>query len=93
MAQFNAHKLNPIRSKRVNDDEIELVSKKRLDELLRIEKKFKKQKQQLDEIIRYCKPHTAYMWSSMILSIILDCDFRESYRFINAKVTDGEDGR
>ena len=29
------------------------------------------------EIILYCRPHLDKMWAAKIVSIILDCDFRD----------------
>lgn len=31
----------------------------------------------LDDILEICKPHTDQMWSAKIISIILECDFKD----------------
>lgn len=32
------------------------------------------------EIIEYCKPHLDKMWAATIVSMLLNCDFRDSYQ-------------
>ena len=32
----------------------------------------------IDEVLKYCEPHTDQMWSASIVSILLGCDFRDS---------------
>ena len=42
-------------------------------------------KEKLNEIARYCAKESAegYMWADYILSIILECDFRDSQQLYN----------
>lgn len=32
----------------------------------------------MNQILLYCKGHTEQMWAATIVSILLDCDFRDS---------------
>lgn len=35
------------------------------------------------EILEYCRPHTDKMWAANIVSIILNCDFRDAKQKLN----------
>jgi hypothetical protein len=35
-------------------------------------------KQQIDDVLRYCYKNIQYMWASSIASILLNCDFRDA---------------
>ncbi len=37
---------------------------------------------QTQEIIAYCKPHLSLMWAAKIVSILLECDFRDVHSAI-----------
>jgi hypothetical protein len=37
-----------------------------------------KDREKIEEILKYCMPHLKYMWAAKIVGIILDCDFRDS---------------
>lgn len=37
----------------------------------------------IKEILEYCKTHTDKMWAAYIISILLDCDFRDSSSKLN----------
>ena len=32
----------------------------------------------IDKVLAYCQPHTEMMWSALIISMLLNCDFRDS---------------
>jgi len=32
----------------------------------------------IDKVLTYCQPHTEMMWSASIISMLLNCDFRDS---------------
>lgn len=32
----------------------------------------------IEKALNYCEPHTDSMWSAMIVSILLDCEFRDA---------------
>lgn len=34
-------------------------------------------RERLDKIVKYCEPHTDFMWAASIVGIALDCDFRD----------------
>lgn len=35
-------------------------------------------RERLDRIVKYCEPHTDFMWAASIVGIALDCDFRDA---------------
>ena len=35
-------------------------------------------KEQVKEILLYCRPHLDKMWAASIVSMLLDCDFRDA---------------
>lgn len=37
-----------------------------------------KKSNQNNEVLKYCRPHTDQMWAANIVSIILNCDFRDA---------------
>lgn len=56
-------------------------------DLLKINE-FEKQKRQILEV---CEDHTEYMWAAKIVSILLDCDFRDSKQKLNNYLKQGEE--
>lgn len=32
----------------------------------------------INDVLKVCKPHTDFMWSAKIISILLGCDFRDA---------------
>ena len=36
-----------------------------------------------NQILNYCKDNLQYMWASKIVSILLDCDFRDAKSALN----------
>lgn len=36
-----------------------------------------------NEVLKYCRPHTDQMWAANIVSIILNCDFRDAKQKLN----------
>lgn len=40
-------------------------------------------KEQNNEVLKYCRPHTDQMWAANIVSIILNCDFRDAKQKLN----------
>lgn len=40
-------------------------------------------KEKTKEILEYCRPHTDQMWAANIVSIILNCDFRDAKQKLN----------
>jgi hypothetical protein len=44
-------------------------------------KKYKlKENSRFVDIVKYCAPHADNMWAAKIISIVLDCDFRDAKR-------------
>lgn len=37
----------------------------------------------IQEVLLYCKPHLDKMWAAKVVSILLDCDFRECKDVLN----------
>jgi hypothetical protein len=46
--------------------------------MLEEDDKYFDQEQKIVEVIEYCLPHTEKMWAAKIISILLNCDFKES---------------
>lgn len=41
------------------------------------------------EILKYCQPHMEQMWASVIVGIILECDFRDAGTRLKEQMNDG----
>lgn len=51
--------------------------------------RYSKQEQDNEEdriyqILKYCQPHIDKMWASMVVSILLDCDFRDASTYLKS---------
>lgn len=48
-----------------------------INNTVNVEAENKKLKSQLQEIEKYCKPYSSFMWAAKIVGIIRECSFRE----------------
>jgi chemotaxis regulatin CheY-phosphate phosphatase CheZ len=58
------------------DDYMEVVEKKEYNKL----------EQRIDETLKYCENHTDKMWAAMVISILLNIDFRDAKSAIKKRI-------